>query len=339
MYVHSVEVSKARCTLARRALIVGISHYDNFDPEAQLPGSIPDAQLITDLLQRNDNGDPNYDCVTLMSTEDGEKVTRPVLRDYLGELFRDTNDDVLFYFSGHGTVTPAGGVIVTQDGTHNDLGISMDELLTMANAAKEREVVLILDCCMSGSIGNPSILQSGDYQKSLLDQNVTILAASRHNEVSIEVDGQGIFTSLLAEALRGGAADILGNVTLPAIYAYVESALGPWEQRPIYKTYTTSVGILRVAEPQIEKVALRRLTELFDTPDGLYYLDPEYEYDEVPKTEKQHIAFLFKRYRDAGLLRATTRGKDFYWAAMHSQSMELTASGQHIWRLVNANRL
>lgn len=320
--------------------MVGINHYDNLGPDAQLPGPIPDAKLIMSLLERNGNGDPNYDCVTLTSTKDGDKVTRAALRDHLAQLFRGTNDDVLFYFSGHGTVTPTGGYIVTQDGALNDIGISMDELLTMANAAKEREVVIILDCCMSGSIGNPSVLQSGgDYQKSLLDQNVTILAASRHNEVSEEAEGQGIFTSLLAEALRGGAADILGNVTLPAVYAYIESALGPWEQRPIYKTYTTSVGILRVAEPQIEKAALRRLTELFDGPDAPYFLTPEYEYNEVAETEKQQIGFLFKRYRDAGLLRAATRGKDLYWAAMHSQSVELTASGQHIWRLVNAKRL
>ena len=325
--------------MARRALLVGINHYDNYGSESQLKGAIPDALDVAKLLSRHHNGDPNYDCITLTSAPDAP-VTRERLRGALNQLFRGTNDEVLFYFSGHGTVTNAGGHIVTQDAKDRDLGISMDELLALANKAAERETVIILDSCMSGAMGNPQLIQGdGPYQKSLLSSNVSILAASRENEASIESGEHGLFTALLIDALDGLAANILGNITLPTIYAHIEGALGPWDQRPIYKTYTTKVSIIRKAQPPIDPAALRRVTDLFTEPDALYQLSPDYEYDKVAETEKQQIGKLFKRYRDIGLVCAAQQGDDFYWAAMESRSLKLTQLGRYYWRLIKDRRI
>ncbi len=322
--------------MARRALIVGINHYDSF---GQLCGAINDAERVAEMLSRHHNGDPNYRCVTLTSNPD-TPVTRAALRAALDALFRSTNDEVLFYFSGHGTVTSTGGYIVTQDGNQYDLGISMDELLQRANEANEQESVIILDSCMSGTMGNPRLLQGdGAYGRSLLGSNVSILAASRENEASIEEAGQGLFTNLLLDALDGTAANILGNITLPAIYAHIEGALGPWAQSPIYKTYTTKVSIIRKAAPQIEPAQLRRLTELFPTSNSLYQLSREYEYDHNPVTEKQKIGKLFKDYRDVGLVCAEVPGKDFYWVAQESGALKLTRIGRHFWSLVTDEQI
>jgi len=60
---------------------------------------------------------------------------------------------------------------------------------------------------------------------------VSLLTASRGEQVSVEDAGGGIFTSLVVDALQGGAADILGDVTAPSVYAYLEAALGAWDQR------------------------------------------------------------------------------------------------------------
>ena len=54
----------------------------------------------------------------------------------------------------------------------------------------------------------------------------------------------GLFTSLLLEALKGGAADITGHITPGGIYAYIDKALGPWEQRPVFKTKCNSLYTL-----------------------------------------------------------------------------------------------
>jgi hypothetical protein len=319
--------------VARRALIVGINDYAKYGPEAQLTGAIPDAQQVAQLLGRNHDNSVNYHCITLLSNPQVH-VTRDRLRAALEDLFRPTNDEVLFYFSGHGTVDASGGYIMTQDATPHDPGITMDQLLAYANNAHERESVIILDCCMSGNMGNPAAIQgNGDYQRSVLSQNVTILAASRHNEAAMEIGGQGIFTSLLIDALDGTASDLLGYITLPSIYAHIEGSLGPWRQRPIYKTYTSSVTITRKAKPHVDPVFIRQLTDLFPDSGAFYPLTPEHEYDEVPETPEQHICYAFKQLRNGGLVVAEHPREDFYWTAIHSHRLMLTPLGRYFWRL------
>ena len=56
------------------------------------------------------------------------------------------------------------------------------------------------------------------------------------------LDG-GIFTNLVLAALEGGAADLRGHVTPGSIYAYVDQALGAWDQRPIFKTNVTQFHV------------------------------------------------------------------------------------------------
>lgn len=44
-----------------------------------------------------------------------------------------------------------------------------------------------------------------------------------------------VFTSLLIEALYGGAMNLLGEVSPGSIYSYIDSSLGGWEQRTVFK--------------------------------------------------------------------------------------------------------
>ncbi len=326
-------------TMARRALIVGINHYDNLGDAWNLHGAVSDAKCVAEMLSTHHNGDPNYRC-KLLTSDDAKPVTRDRLLEALDGLFRNNKDEVLFYFSGHGTVTKTGGHIYTQDATPHTPGILMDELLARANRADEKEIIILLDACMSGTMGNPILFQgNGDYSQSLLSKNVSILAASLENEAAMEEAGQGIFTTLLLDALDGTAANILGNITLPSIYSHIEGALGPWDQSPIYKTYAASVNVIRVAAPHIDRPSLRRITELFPSSDALYQLSPKYEYDRIPETEKQKIGHLFKRYRNVGLVCTEIPGQDFYWVAEDSGCLKLTQLGRHFWGLITEGRI
>ena len=47
----------------------------------------------------------------------------------------------------------------------------------------------------------------------LLGEGITILSACCSNECAEELNGRGTFTSLLVDALNGGAADVMGHVT------------------------------------------------------------------------------------------------------------------------------
>lgn len=323
--------------MARRALLVGINQYDN---AGNLTGCVLDATAMEGLLARNEDGSPNYACRLL--TSPNERVTRARLREVWEQLFDNFTEDILFYFSGHGTPTQIGGYLVTQDATEKEPGLPMDELLLLANQSKAREVLLILDCCFSGTLGNPQNLQgrSGSSYQAQLREGVTILSASRASEVAMEeTGGHGIFTWLVLNALRGGAADIRGMVSAAAVYAYVEQALGPWEQRPLYKSYADRLSPIRTCEPAVSDVLLRQLPTYFPEAGSRYQLDPSYEAS-ASLAQPEHITIYqtFTQYRDARLLK-TVGGGHLYYTVMESGAVELTQLGQLYWLLAKKGQI
>jgi uncharacterized caspase-like protein len=335
--------------MERRALLVGIDHYLDGGVAPPLQGCVADATEMARLLGTHADGTPNFDCRLVCGTADRPPITRPMLRRRLAELFAGARGELLLYFAGHGTLTDTGGYLCTADTARDDWGVSMDEVLQLAGRCSASNVVLLLDCCHSGSFGNPGLLAAagkGDNPLALLRENVTIMAASRDVQVAAESAGHGAFTRAMLDALSGGAADMLGLVTAPAVYAYTERRFGPWEQRPVYKSHATGVTVLRECAPAIERLQLRRMVQLFPASDHRYPLDPEYEPEdehghvtEPVNAEKVEIARLFKRYRDAGLLRASTAGEQLYWTARHSHTVELTDRGREYWWLVRNAKL
>jgi len=321
--------------MSRRALLVGIDRYENVFP---LTGCVSDATRMARLLHRNEDGSRNFDCRVL--TSDGnERITRTQLRQEWRQLFHNFTGDLLFYFSGHGAPTEIGAYLVVQDGTLDDPGISMNDLLLLANRSKAREVTLILDCCFSGDIGDPAFLQVGNVvNQSHLREGVTILAASGSNEYSKELNGQGVFTRLVLDALEGGAADTRGEVSAASVYAYVDRALGSWDQRPVYKSYADALTPLRRCKPQVPDEVLREMCIFFDKPDSEYRLNPSYEITSKRKSKKNVEIFgRFKLYRDAHLLR-TLNGEDLYHTAMGSKCVVLTPLGRFYWHLGKQGR-
>jgi hypothetical protein len=323
--------------MSKRALLVGIDTYDHV---SALSGCVRDAQAVADALATNEDGSPNYECRLI--TGSGSPVTRAFLRQNWEELFHSFDGDVLFYFSGHGTPTAVGGYLVTQDGRPpHDSGLPMNELLVLANQSKARSVLLVLDCCFSGSLGNPPKLQAqGALDQAQLREGVTVLAASRATQVAMEVGGHGVFTELFVGALKGGAADVRGRVSAASIYAYVEAALGPWDQRPLYKSHASRLDPVRVCLPKASDSLLRELPELFTTPDARVRLDPTFEETEKAVAKRENVAIFkkFKKLQIAGLLQNFS-GDDLYWTALRSGNVYLTHLGQFYWRLAKDKRL
>lgn len=83
--------------------------------------------------------------------------TKSELKGLIKQLFSGDCETALLYFSGHGLLHDVGGYIVTPDFKLNDKGISMDEILSIANESKAQNRVIILDCCHSGAMGSPKI--------------------------------------------------------------------------------------------------------------------------------------------------------------------------------------
>jgi hypothetical protein len=61
------------------------------------------------------------------------------------------------------------------------------------------------------------------------------------DQPSVETGGGGVFTSLVVDALEGGAANLLGAVSAPAIYAFVEAALGAWDRHSAFSYLTPPI--------------------------------------------------------------------------------------------------
>lgn len=334
--------------IERRALVVGIDTYAN---ASKLSSCINDAAAVGKLLESNADGWPNYMCrVLLDNTEDGKPITRARLRAACEELFANFKGDVLLYFSGHGVLTPFGGHLCAHDSQPSDWGVPMQEIVQMAIDSTARDIIIILDCCNSGDIADPAILNSkrGGDPLAILRENMTVIAASLAMQSSVEAGKHGLFTASLIDALNGGAADHMGWVTASSIYAYVERRFGSWgeRQRPVYKSYATSVRVVRECAPLIDRVKLLKLVEVFPTQDFKYRLtpghEPEDEHGKVHKPvdkEKVAIAKLIKDFRDAGLARSTTPGEQFFWTARRRHTVELTMRGQEYWWLVKNRKI
>lgn len=318
----------------RRTLCVGIDEYAN----GTLQGCVSDAEHIAAVLATNQDGSPNFDCRLLTAPVGvgAGLITRAVLREAIERLFREQADIALLYFSGHGTVNNLDGYLVTQDARRYDEGVAMSDVLKWSNDSKAAEAVVFLDCCFSGVLGNPPAV---DNTKVLLREGVSILTASRGDQPSVETGGGGLFTSLVINALAGGAADVLGTVTAPGVYAYVEAALGAWDQRPLFKSHVSRLVPLRRCTPPIDRATLRRLPELFPLPAEDLPLDPTYEHTS-PKAEPANTA-LFKDLQALSRVHLIVPcdAPHMYGAAMGSKACRLTPSGRYYWRLAKDNRI
>ncbi len=318
----------------RRALCAGIDHY----PGSALRGCVSDAERMATVLRKNDDGTPNFDARELLAPVGGpdDRVTRAIVRREVRDLFRHPADVALLHFSGHGTVNDLDGYLVTQDAAAYDEGLAMSEILKMANDSKAAEVIVVLDCCHSGTLGNPPTV---DNRKAMLREGVSILTASRGDQPSVEVAGGGLFTSLVVDALQGGAADILGHVTAPAMYAFVEAALGAWDQRPLFKSHVSKIVALRKCRPPIDCSVLRELPALFPVPAEDIQLSAAFERTSQSADAAKVAVFGKLQALNRVHLVVPVGTEHMYDAAIGAKACRLTASGRYYWRLAREGRI
>ena len=311
----------------RRALLVGI---DAYPYPNQLAGCVKDARALDGVLRRHHDGSPNFDVKLI--TAPAKTVTRPSLRQSIESLFKDPADVALLYFSGHGTASN----LITPDGQAYDEGVALTEILGWANDSPAGQVVVILDCCHSGAMGSVPAIGSN---LAHIREGVSILTASRDTQEAVETDGASVFTSLVVAALDGGAADVMGNVTVASVYAFLDESLSSWDQRPLFKAHVAKLVPLRRTQAAVEAETLRRLPDWFPLPDAEFALDPSFEPDSPqPDPAKTAVFACLQRCRAAKLLEPVGE-EHMYFAAMNSKSCRLTPLGRHYRRLAAADRV
>lgn len=323
----------------RKAFVVGINYYQNGSP---LYGCLDDAHSVKAVLERHGDGTVNFDVKLLTGSGPSDIVKKGELKDFIEELFNGDSEIALFYFAGHGHLDSSAGYILASDSKRGDDGISLDQILALANKSRSRNKIIVLDSCHSGIAG----ASPAGGNMSVLSEGLTILTASTKEQYATEKNGKGVFTNLFVNALNGAAADLRGEITPGSVYAHVDQSLGPWEQRPVFKTNVKTFVSLRKVPSPISLEDLRKILDFFPTPGSEFNLDPTFEPQQKgrdpgmppPNQENTRIFAILQKLNRVNLVIPV--GVPHMWnAAMESKSCRLTSLGEHYRSLVEKRRL
>lgn len=323
----------------RKALVVGINFYQRV---GALFGCVDDAYAVKAVLDRNSDGTVNFGTKLLTGTGPTDLVTRAALRENIKELFSGECETALFYFAGHGHVESTGGYLIASDATSGDEGLPLNEVLTFANGSRARNRIIVLDSCHSG-VAATSLTATGFAE---IKEGTTILTASTAEQYATEENGAGVFTTLFVDALGGAAGNLVGEVTPGSIYAHIDQSLGPWDQRPVFKTNVKSFVSLRRVQPPISLTELQRITEFFPKPGQDFPLDPTFEPERqgsdesTPPPDPINTAkfAVLQKYNRVGLV-VPVDAPHMWHAAMGRKACRLTVLGEHYRRLVERGRI
>ncbi|MGB3768471.1 MAG: caspase family protein [Phormidesmis sp.] len=231
--------------MKRYALVIGISDYSH-SSLLNLLKPKTDAEAMRDVLQADNNFE-----VTLLN----ERVTRDRLKDALETLLlkRGKNSDVLIYFTGHGFTAgededEAQGYLATQDCQIEKegkrvlsarRGFSFQALNKLIAKAELSSLVLLLDCCHSGSF-----IESARARETLgaLDTHYFLVAACRSFEqaAAMKAAENSIFSAAVLAALRADEARITGMDVLRRVAADLQGT----GQEPLYLGAGSDIPIL-----------------------------------------------------------------------------------------------
>ena len=331
----------------KKALVVGIDDYNSANT---LNGCVNDAEEVRRVIELDEDKSPNFDVRCMISNKND--VTSQRLSDALKDLFSGNAETVLFYFAGHGiidTVTNTGH-LVTQDGSNPNWGISLSNILEMANKSYPsiKSTVIILDSCNSGFAGEVSGLGNSNPGPSIIGNGVTILTACHREGSAAESNGHGTFTSIIMDGLHGAAGDVMGRITPASLYAHVDQTLGAWEQRPIYKANVQTFITLREVKPKVPLEVLRRLPEYFPNPSDMFSLDPSFEPDRGEETDRlkdipinEDNVKIYRELQQCNRVNLVVPvSHDHMWhTAVFSGGCKLTATGIHYRKLAELKRI
>jgi hypothetical protein len=237
------------------ALVIGIANYQTVP---SLPSSIlNDALDIAHLLSNPAVcGYPAENVRLLLDSN----ATLNVIRSALADLAQHSQPEstVLVYFSGHGGHIEDGArvgeyllpvdVSYTTEETLAQTAISGSEFAQAIKSLSSQRIVIILDCCHAGGIGQlkgalPSAYKSGlpnDYYDMLKQgRGRVILVSSRGNESAYVMPNahNSLFTQHLLAGMRGGAHSDDGVIRIFDLFEYVQPRVTADQpmQHPIFK--------------------------------------------------------------------------------------------------------
>jgi len=213
------------------ALLIGVG--------GNLPNTVADAQGLGSLLQ--DESRCAYPAAQV-HTLTGDQATRSAILQALESLAQasDEQSTVLVYFSGHGyrVHAPTGQAYYLMPYGYDlrrlyQTAISGAEFTAQLTAIPAQKLLLLLDCCHAGGVGeNPGLeLAKAPLPQEALEllsqgRGRVLIASSREDELSFAGRPYSAFTLALVEALCGrGAARPDGCVRVADLALYAREVV------------------------------------------------------------------------------------------------------------------
>jgi Caspase domain/TIR domain len=235
-------------------LVIGIANYQHIN---KLPNTVlNDANDVHKLLTDKNQCAYPPDNVQLLLDE---KATQDNFCTALQKLAESCNQEsiVFIYLSSHGGRMDSGAyageyilpvdTLYTSDESLAKSAISGTEFTEALRAISARKVVVILDCCHSGGVGQPKAPGASEikaipesyYEVLKSGRGRVIVASSRSTEYSYVLPGasNSLFTQYLLAGLRGGAPGPGGVIRIFDLFSYIQPKVSSDQagQHPIFK--------------------------------------------------------------------------------------------------------
>lgn len=224
----------------RWALIIGVDQYRDGQINA-LKGSVNDAHSLAKALVSY-AGFPQDQVIVLTSDQPEERQpTRINILTYLSNLASLVPKDGLFLFSfaGHGIERSGQAFLIPSDARLSrdislleESAVSVTRMHDRIKAIGVGQVIVMLDACRNdpgGRAGTPNNMTPAytrfnfDVRNREVEAYATLYAtAVGQRAYEYTEKKQGYFTWAIVEALKGGAANDAGEVTLAALLKYVQ---------------------------------------------------------------------------------------------------------------------
>jgi hypothetical protein len=264
----------------RYALVIGVDQYADTQITT-LGGASNDARSLANTLVQS-AGFPSEQVTLLASDQPAERQpTRGNILRRLSNLAAVIPPDglLLLSFAGHGIERSGQAFLLPSDSqVSNDVDLLEQTAINVAQVKDRvrkigvKQVLMIIDACRNDPVGranadNPlTAAYTKGFNFDLRNREVEAFATLYatqvgHRAYEFKEKKQGYFTWILVEALRGGAANDKGEVTLAGLVSYLQERvpkrvlqdLGPGkEQKPfaVIEGYRADELVLAVRGPK-----------------------------------------------------------------------------------------
>jgi diguanylate cyclase (GGDEF)-like protein len=265
--------------MAKYALMIAISDYDNFSP---LPKTTNDGENLAQILHSHGE----YQITRLPAKGNADratyemvagKVTEEQLYDKIEQFLSKTvrGQSALIYFTGHGfTVRDRLGREKGYLATSNCQVQAKDEqIVTQKNAfpledldyliqqANLSELVLLLDCCHSGNFIETRLMRQS-LKTFEHKQNYFLITACRDYETakSIKKDHHSVFSGAIIAGLAAEKADEQGKISCDRLFDDLSRNIAGKLQTPLRMGIGETIilvkydSALRTKKPNLEPI-------------------------------------------------------------------------------------